>query len=130
MNKFIYIFLFNIFFIFEVYAQPEVLISDDDWTSNTNNGPCNCDTDFNNGSFINFRDAGGDALPYGPNEYETITLCPDSTGSKMVLAILNDPANGYVLNIHPTDTLYVYDGPTVNDPLLAAINDSTFPNGS
>lgn len=129
MNKFIYIFLFKIFFIFEVYAQPEVLISDDDWTSNTNNGPCNCDTDFNNGSFINFRDAGGDALPYGPNEYETITLCPDSTGSKMVLAILNDPANGYVLNIHPTDTLYVYDGPTVNDPLLAAINDSTFPNG-
>ena len=106
-----------------------MLISDDDWTSSTSNGPCNCDTDFNNGSFINFRDVGGDALPYGPNEYEIITLCPDSTGSKMVLAILNDPANGYVLNIHPTDTLYVYDGPTINDPLLAAINDSTFPNG-
>jgi hypothetical protein len=87
LNKFIYIFIFKIFLIFDVYAQPEVLITDDDWTSNTANGSCNCSLDFNNGSFINFRDAGGDALPYGPNEYEIITLCPDSTGSKMVLDI-------------------------------------------
>ena len=64
MNKIIYILIFKIFFIYEVYAQPEVLISDDDWTSTSSNGTCNCSIDFNNGSFINFRDAGGAALPY------------------------------------------------------------------
>ena len=41
------------------FAQPTVQISDDDWTSNSSNGACACDVDFNNGAFLNFFDAGG-----------------------------------------------------------------------
>ena len=74
-----------------------------------------------------FFDTGGSITSYNSNENEVITLCPDGSGSKMVVAFGINA--GYTLNIHPTDTLYVYDGNSVNSPLLAAINDSTFPNG-
>ena len=128
MNKFlVQIFILNIFFISSAFSQPLVQLGDDDWTSTSANGPCNCSNDFNNGSFMNFFDTGGAGMPYSPNEYEVITLCPDSTGSKMVVAFGINA--GYTLNIHPSDTLFVYDGPSINDPLLAAINDSTYPNG-
>ena len=128
MNKFlVQIFFLNILFISSAFSQPLVQLGDDDWTSTSANGPCNCSNDFNNGSFMNFFDTGGAGMPYSPNEYEVITLCPDSTGSKMVVAFGINA--GYTLNIHPSDTLFVYDGPSINDPLLAAINDSTYPNG-
>ena len=122
------ILILNIILFSNFLAQPIVSIGDDDWTSSSANGECNCTVDFNSPQTTNFTDAFPPAA-YTSNENEVITLCPDATGSKMVLAILNDPANGYILNIHPSDTLYVYDGQTVNAPLLASINDSTFPNG-
>ena len=36
---------------------------------------------------------------------------------------------GYTLDIHTSDTLFVYDGIQTTSPLLAKINNSTFPNG-
>ena len=121
-------FLFTFFSFVNVVAQPVVQINDDDWTSSSTNGPCACDVDFNNGSFLNFFDAGGN-LDYGPNENEEITLCPDASGSKMVVALFEDPNAGYSLNIHHSDTLFVYDGTSTSSPLLAKINDSVLSNG-
>lgn len=126
IKKLSQILVLNIFLFGNIIAQPIVSINDNDWTSGSANGACNCAVDFNSPQTTNFTDAGG-AAAYTSNENEIITLCPDATGSKMVVVFGNTA--GYTLNIHPTDTLYVYDGPTVNDPLLAAINDSTFPNG-
>ena len=126
IRKLSQILVLNIFLFGNIIAQPIVSINDNDWTSSSANGACNCDSDFNNPQTTNFTDAGA-AGAYTSNENEVITLCPDATGSKMVVVFGNTA--GYTLNLHSTDTLYVYDGPTVNDPLLAAINDSTFPNG-
>ena len=127
IRKLSQILVLNIILFNNIFSQgPVVSISDNDWTSTTTNGECNCDVDFNNPLISNFTDAGGVA-PYTSNENETITLCPDATGSKMFVTFGNTAV--YTLNIDPSDTLYVFDGPTVNDPLLAAINDSTYPNG-
>ena len=109
------------------WSQPIVQINDSDWIVNSSNGACDCSNDFNNGSFLNFFDSGGSTGSYNSNETEVITLCPDGSGSKMVVAFGINA--GYTLNIDPSDTLYVYDGNSVNAPILAAINDSTFPNG-
>ena len=127
IRKLSQILVLNIILFNNIFSQgPVVSISDIDWTSTTINGECNCDVDFNNPLISNFTDAGGVA-PYNSNENETITLCPDATGSKMFVTFGNTAV--YTLNIDPSDTLYVFDGPSVNDPLLAAINDSTYPNG-
>jgi hypothetical protein len=67
------------------FAQPDVLITDADYTSN-GQGDCACSTDFNNGSVQNFHDSGGLAGGYGANENDTITFCPDGTGSKVFIA--------------------------------------------
>ena len=109
------------------HAQPNVLISDDDWTSNSTNGACNCATNFNNGSVTNFFDTGNNTNSYSSNENEVITFCPDASGTKMV-AVFGINA-GYSLDIDPTDTLFVYDGIQTSSPLLAKINNTTFPNG-
>tara|TARA_B100001287_G_scaffold39130_1_gene28305 strand:+ start:10068 stop:12581 length:2514 start_codon:yes stop_codon:yes gene_type:complete len=127
-NKFISLILFYFIFVFSFLAQPIVLISDEDWTSNSSNGACTCDVDFNNGSVTNFFDSGG-ATNYSANENEVITVCPDGSGSKMVVALFEDAAAGYTLNIHPSDTLYIYDGTSTSAPLLAALNDDTYSNG-
>ena len=108
-------------------AQSNVLISDDDWTLTSINGACNCATNFNNGSVTNFFDSGNNSNSYSSNENEVITLCPDASGSKMV-AVFGTNA-GYTLDIHTSDTLFVYDGIQTTSPLLAKINNSTFPNG-
>ena len=126
IRKLSQILVLNIFLFGNIIAQPIVSINDNDWTSSSANGACNCAVDFNSPQTTNFTDAGG-AAAYTSNENEVITLCPDATGSKMVVVFGNTA--GYTLNLHSSDTLYVYDGPTVNSPLLAAINDSTFPNG-
>ena len=109
------------------HAQSNVLISDDDWTLTSSNGACNCTTNFNNGSVTNFFDSGNNTNSYSSNENEVITLCPDASGSKMV-AVFGTNA-GYTLDIHTSDTLFVYDGIQTTSPLLAKINNSTFPNG-
>ena len=68
------------------WSQPTVQINDSDWIVNSSNGACDCSNDFNNGSFLNFFDSGGSTGSYNSNETEVITLCPDGSGSKMVVA--------------------------------------------
>ena len=122
------LFIINTLFILKSFAQPTVAITDDDWVDGSSNGACACSTDFSDGSNANFFDSGSNSSDYSPNENEVITLCPDATGTKMVSAFgIN---SGYTLNIHPSDTLYVYDGPSINDPLLAKVNDTTYPTGT
>ena len=120
--------LFYLIFVFSLLAQPTILISDEDWTSGSSNGACSCDTDFNNGSVTNFFDSNPTGN-YSPNEEEIITVCPDGTGSKMVVALFEDPTAEYSLNIHSSDTLYIYDGTSTSAPLLAALNNDTYPSG-
>ncbi len=109
------------------FLSQNVNINDIDWTSSSPNGACGCSTNFNNGSIQNFHDTGGTVSDYGSNENESITLCPDATGSKMVAVFAINA--GYTLNIDATDTLFVFDGPDNSYPLLAKINDATYPNG-
>ena len=121
-----FLFILLLTFVKGMISQ-SVNINDIDWTSSSPNGPCGCSTNFNNGSVQNFHDTGGSGGDYTSNENETITLCPDATGSKMVAVFAINA--GYTLNIHPSDTLFVFDGPDNTYPILAKINDATFPNG-
>jgi len=74
---------------------------------------------------VNFIDMGGN---YTPNFDDTITFCPDLTqGTKVSIAFATNI--GYEFDIHPTDTLYIYDGPTTAAPLLVAANNGTNPTG-
>lgn len=74
---------------------------------------------------LNFMDMNGN---YIPNLDETVTLCPDLTqGTKVSIAFATNI--GYEFDIHPSDTLYIYDGPTTSAPLLAAVNSGTNPTG-
>lgn len=74
---------------------------------------------------LNFTDGGAN---YGPNMDETIVFCPDlNQGTKVSIAFATNI--GFTWNVDPTDTLYVYDGPTITSPLLGAFNSGTDPNG-
>ncbi len=64
--------------------------------------------------------------PYLPNTDETIVFCPDlAQGSKVSIAFATNI--GYVFDIHPSDTLYIYDGPSISSPLIGAYNSGTNP---
>lgn len=77
------------------------------------------------GAGTNFIEGVGDYLP---NMSDTLVLCPDLTqGSKVSIAFATNI--GFEFNIHPTDTLYVFDGPNTSSPLLGAYNSGTNPNG-
>lgn len=88
--------------------------------------PLNCSAIVPAGSGgTNFIDGAGNYLP---NMSDTLVLCPDLTqGSKVSIAFAINI--GYEFNIHPTDTLYVFDGPNTSSPLLGAFNSGTDPNG-
>jgi subtilisin-like proprotein convertase family protein len=74
---------------------------------------------------LNFTDGAGN---YAPNMNETYVLCPDLTqGSKVSIAFAVNI--GYTFDIHPSDTLYVYDGPNTSSPLIGAYNSATNPTG-
>jgi gliding motility-associated-like protein len=97
-----------------------ILITDADFDSSN---PLNCST-FNNPGVANFFDSGGNSANYGDNEDESITICPNLTmGSKVTLK--TGTTAPFVWNIDPSDTLFVYDGPTTAAPLLGAYNSST-----
>lgn len=73
----------------------------------------------------NFVDMGGNYLP---NTDETVVFCPDlGQGSKVSIAFGTNI--GYEFDIHSTDTLYVFDGPSISAPLLGAFNSATNPSG-
>jgi len=108
------------------FAQPDVLITDTDYTSN-GQGDCACSTDFNNGSVQNFHDSGGLAGGYGANENDTITFCPDGTGSKVFIAFGINV--GYTLDVDVSDTIFLFDGPDATYPPLDTLNNVITPNG-
>lgn len=65
---------------------------------------------------------------YAANANFTVTVCPDGTnGSKVSLRIFSD--QGDTWDIHPSDTLFVYDGTDATAPLLGAFNNTTNPTG-
>ncbi len=103
-----------------------ITISDPDFTQSN---PINC-ANYQDGGAINFLDNGG-AGNYPANTNETITICPDianqATWPKVTAVFATNI--GFTFDIHPTDTLYVYDGPTTGAPLFGAHNSGTSPNG-
>lgn len=91
--------------------------------------PINC-ASYQNGAAQNFFDngAGGN---YAPNSNDQITICPNigaqTQWSKITAVFAIN--TGFTFDIHSSDTLYVYDGPTTAAPLLGAHNSATDPNG-
>lgn len=109
-------------FGFSIHAQ--VLVSDPDRDASN---PCDCATTFSNNATINFFDTGGGGSNYGNNENEVITFCPDGDGSKITLFF--GMGAGFNWDVDPSDTLKVYDGPSITSPLLVAANNNTHPTG-
>jgi gliding motility-associated-like protein len=112
--------VFALLFV-SIYGNAQMFIVDDDYDQSN---PLNCDSlGAINGT--NFFDLGGNYLP---NMDETITFCPDlSQGSKVSVAFATNI--GYEWDVHASDTLYVYDGPSTSSPLLGAFNSATDPTG-
>ena len=110
-------------FISFIGVNQTLLLSDPDYNQAN---PLNC-----NGiippppSGTNFSDGAGN---YAPNMNEVLVLCPDLTqGSKVSIAFATN--SGFEFNIDPSDTLFIYDGPTTSAPLLGAYNSGTNPFG-
>ncbi len=111
-----------------IYAQIDVLVSDDDYTT-TGQGLCDCGTSFSYVDSLNFHDTGGDASDYLPNEDEVITFCPDVNGNKVSTAF-GIGGTGFTFDVDPSDTIFIYDGLSIFDPLLDTFNNNMMPGGS
>ncbi|MFM7006918.1 MAG: proprotein convertase P-domain-containing protein [Flavobacteriales bacterium] len=108
-------------FISTVRAQVTLTLTGPDYTQ-TN--PLNCAGIVPTGG-TNFIDGVGN---YTPNMNETLVLCPDlAQGSKVSIAFATNI--GFEWDVHPTDTLYIYDGPSTAAPLIGAYNSGTNPVG-
>jgi subtilisin-like proprotein convertase family protein len=104
-----------------VRAQVTLTLLDPDY-SQTN--PLNCAGIVPAGG-TNFIDG---TTNYAPNMNETLVFCPDLTqGSKVSIAFATNI--GFEWDVHPTDTLYIYDGPSTAAPLIGAYNSGTNPVG-
>jgi subtilisin-like proprotein convertase family protein len=87
--------------------------------------PLNCSAIIPPAGGTNFSDG---PTNYAPNMNEVITFCPNlAQGSKVSIAFATNI--GFTFNVDPSDTLYVYDGPSTASPLLGAYNSGTHPNG-
>lgn len=127
MKKVISLYTLVCSFIVVNGQNPTVLITEPDYTT-AGQGECNCATTFTNGSAVHFFDSGDTGANYGNNENDTITFCPIlTTGTKMTITVGINA--GFTWDVDTSDTLYVYDGPNVNSPLLGAHNSSNSPNG-
>lgn len=86
-----------------------------------------CDT-YSDGSAPNFFDNGGSGGNYTANYNDTITFCPDlAEGTKVSIVFATNI--GFTFNVHASDSIYIYDGPDANSPLLGVHNSATDPNG-
>lgn len=100
----------------------QILITGPDYPQGN---PLNCSAIIPPAGGTNFSDG---PTNYAPNMNEVITFCPDlAQGSKVSIAFATNI--GFTFNIDPSDTLYVFDGPSTASPLLGAYNSGTHPNG-
>jgi gliding motility-associated-like protein len=112
--------LFTFFVLLVVTSHAQLTLSDNDYTSSN---PLDCGNI--NSISQNFSDGTGNYAAY---TNDTLVLCPDLTqGAKVSIGFSN--SNGFVFNIHASDTLYIYDGPNTSSPLIGAYNTSTNPTG-
>ena len=65
-----------------------------------------------------FTDAGGQYSGYTFNEDYSITFCSDNALQTHIQLYFS------TFNVHPSDTLYLYDGDSLNAPLIGAFNNS------
>lgn len=66
--------------------------------------------------------------PYPANSTFEVTVCPDpTTGSKVSLRMFTDVGDTW--DVHGSDTLFIYDGPDSNAPLIGAFNSDTDTTG-
>jgi gliding motility-associated-like protein len=103
-------------------GQTSILITDADMPVSA---PFDC-TPVGNGQ--NFFDSGNNTADYSANENEVLVVCPDAAGGTKLVATFGTLA-GFTWNVDGSDTLYVYDGPTVASPLLGQHNSVTDPGG-
>jgi subtilisin-like proprotein convertase family protein len=73
-----------------------------------------------------FTDAQGTGVDYAPDQNITMTFC--SSGGNSVL-FSADATAGETWDIHPSDTLYIFDGADASAPLIGAFNAGTDPDG-
>ncbi len=111
-------------FTYTSIAFSQILITDPDLDTLN---PLNCLA--NSGPAPNFFDSGNNSSDYGPNENETIVICPDYGGGTSKLALTYGINTGLLFNVDGSDTIYVYDGLSTAAPLLGKHNSSTDPLG-
>ncbi|TNF32336.1 MAG: hypothetical protein EP314_00165, partial [Bacteroidetes bacterium] len=89
---------------------------------------------------VTFSDGGSETIPcnipntfldgyngsYPANEDQTFTVCV-TPGEGLTVSFSFSAEEGGYFDIDPTDTLYIYDGPDVNAPLIATLNNTTAP---
>lgn len=69
-----------------------------------------------------FVDLGGANGFYGPNENTVTTICPDTIGNAVTVDFSTFNVSGF------GDTLFVYNGPTIDSPSLGAYTDFNAPD--
>ena len=117
-----YIFTFSAILLTSIYSIGQLNMNS---PNNNVSNPINCST--YNSIVANFFD-NGTSTNYVNNFNDTLTVCPDIVnGTKITFSSLT--ADGYIWNVDPTDTLYIFDGPSTLSPLVASINSGTHPLG-
>lgn len=87
--------------------------------------PADCNTFGTSGN--NFYDDGNTGN-YSANFNDTTVFCPDLTQGTKVSISFGINA-GFEFDVDGSDSIYIYDGPNTNAPLLGVHNSATDPNG-
>lgn len=80
--------------------------------------PINCanNSDIN---VVNFLDDGGAAGNYAPGQNQVLTICPDvPNGTPKIQASFG--GLGFSWDVHSSDSLIVFDGPSILSPRIGA----------
>lgn len=106
--------------------SPPILVTDADFDTAS---PMDCNLySLDPATPTNFFDSGGSGGNYGDNENEIITICPDlALGSKVTSSFAI--GSGMTWSVDPSDTLYVFDGPSTASPLIGKYNSGSHPTG-
>ena len=124
--KIFHLSLFSFFLIISSFSFGQTEIAMDDPDYDTLN-PIDC-SNFQSSGVANFLDDGGSGSNYSGSFNDTITICPDlPNGPK--LSITFGTNAGLTWDVDGSDSIYVFDGPSVNAPLLGVHNSVTDPTG-